>query len=64
MRQKAPQKPNKPHLGKCCECKHSYDYHELTNYEPRRPFMCKCRFEQWSQFLDKQCVNGKFEKRL
>ncbi|MBR1785287.1 MAG: hypothetical protein IJ760_07640 [Bacteroidales bacterium] len=51
-----------PH-GKCCECKHSYDYHELTNYEPRKPFLCRCPYEKWSQFLDKQCVNGQFQRK-
>lgn len=57
------QKTKSTALGKCCECKHSYDYHELTNYEPRKPFMCRCPWEQWSQFLDKLCVNGKFESK-
>lgn len=63
MAKKPPQKANKPILGKCRECKLSYDYHEMTNYEPKRPFLCKCPHEQWSQFLDHVCVNGYFEKR-
>lgn len=62
MARKPPQKPKSTTLGTCRECKHSYEYHELTNTKPREPFMCKCPFERWSQFLDNQCVNGHFEK--
>ena len=54
---------SEPLLGMCRDCSHSYDYHEMTNYEPRRPFLCKCPFEQWSQFLNKKCVNGHFKKK-
>lgn len=49
-------------LGTCRECAYHYDEHELTNYEPHVPFMCRCRHEEWSQFLDKECINGKFER--
>lgn len=49
-------------LGRCRECRHHYDEHELTNYEPKHFFLCRCPFEKWSQFLDKECVNGKFEQ--
>ena len=49
-------------LGVCRDCANHYDEHELTNYEPRHFFMCRCLFEKYSQFLDKQCVNGRFKK--
>lgn len=48
-------------LGKCRDCALSYDYHERTAYPPHELFLCKCPHEQWSQFLDKECVNGKFK---
>ena len=68
MVKKALKRQIQPVFGKCCECKHSYDYHELTAYEPRVPFLCKCRLpdddgKHWSKFLDHPCENGKFEKR-
>ena len=43
----------KASLGKCRDCANHYDEHELTNYEPHKPFMCRCIYEKWSQFLDK-----------
>lgn len=52
----------KASLGVCRDCAHHYDEHELTNYEPKHFFMCRCPFEKWSQFLEKECVNGKFKK--
>ena len=55
-------KSGKASLGICRDCRHHYDEHELTNYEPRHFFMCRCPFEKWSQFPDKECVNGKFEQ--
>jgi hypothetical protein len=63
MAKKALKTQIKPILGKCRECKYSYDYHELTAYPPRKPFLCRCEFEQWSQFLDKECINGHFRKK-
>lgn len=63
MATKTSDKTKTSNLGTCRECKLSYDYHELTNHKPRRPFMCKCPHERWSQFLDKLCVNGKFERK-
>ena len=63
MAKKPPQPLNSAPLGKCCECKLSYDYHEYTNTKPRKPFLCKCPFELWSQFLNKQCVNGHFVRK-
>jgi len=56
-------KDDEKKLGTCRECALSYDYHELTNTKPRLPFLCKCPHETWSQFLDKKCINGKFEKK-
>lgn len=63
MAARAKKEEKKTDTGTCRECKLSYDYHELTNYEPRKPFMCKCPHERWSQFLDKLCVNGKFVRK-
>jgi len=63
MASKPTKQTNSATLGVCGDCKHSYDYHEMTNYEPKHPFMCRCPFERWSQFLDKLCVNGKFEHK-
>ena len=59
MRKTAPQ----PQKHCCRDCANSYDYHELTAYEPRVPFLCRCPFEEWSQFLDipKFCIH--FKKR-
>lgn len=42
----------KPEKHCCQDCAHSHSPHELTAYEPRKPFLCKCPFKQWSQFLD------------
>ena len=55
-------KSGKASLGKCRDCRLHYDEHELTNYEPKHFFMCRCPFEKWSQFLEKECTNGKFEQ--
>ena len=58
----------KPRQGKqekhCCrDCAHSFDYHELTAYEPRVPFLCRCPFNQWSQFLDTPQFCNNFKTR-
>lgn len=50
-------------IGPCRECANHYDEHELTAIEPREPFMCRCRYERWSQFLDKLCINGHFKRQ-
>lgn len=50
-------------LGKCRDCELSYDYHERTAYPPHELFLCKCPYEEWSQFLDHLCVNGKFKPK-
>ena len=54
-------KPKEPVKVMCKDCAHSYDPHELTAYEPRVPFLCRCPFKQWSQFLDipQICYNFK-----
>lgn len=56
----ASKKKDDKKLGTCRECRLSYDYHEMTAYPPHVPFLCKCPHEEWSQFLDHLCVNGKF----
>jgi hypothetical protein len=47
----------------CKDCAHSHDQHELTAYEPRVPFMCRCPFRQWSQFLDIPQICEHFKRR-
>lgn len=56
--QKAPSTP-----GKCRDCVFAYDWHERTAYAPHEFFLCKCQHEEWSQFLDHPCVNGKFKHK-
>ena len=56
-------KTKEPEKVTCRECAHSYDQHELTAYEPRVPFMCRCPFRQWSQFLDIPQICYQFKKR-
>ncbi len=51
-------------LGTCRECAHSYDPHELTAYEPRVPFMCRCQHDTTrSYFLDHQCETGHYKPK-
>lgn len=40
-----------PEKVMCKDCAHSHDQHELTVYDSK-PFLCRCPFKQWSQFLD------------
>lgn len=44
----------------CRTCEHARDYHEVS-FATKRPFLCKCDFEEWSQFLDivNKCKNYK-----
>jgi hypothetical protein len=48
----------------CGRCAHCYDYHELTAYEPRVPFMGRCPFiKNRSVFLKQNCENAKFAEK-
>lgn len=38
----------------CRNCAHATDFHELNH--KGEPFLCKCPFEEWSQFLDLEKV--------
>lgn len=60
MAQKPTKEEAKAVYGTCRQCALSYDYHERTAYPPHEPFLCKCPHEQWSQFLDKPCVNSQY----
>lgn len=51
-------------LGLCRDCAHSYDHHELTAYEPRVPFLCRCSMDATrSFFLDHNCENGHYKPK-
>lgn len=57
-------KPKKTEtLVRCSDCAHSYDYHEFTAYDPRVPFMCRCPYREWSQFLDIPQICEHYKKR-
>lgn len=40
----------KPEKHCCRDCAHSSDYHEIG--ADGNPFLCRCPYEEWSQFLD------------
>ena len=44
----------------CGWCENSSEPHELSCKGV--PFLCKCKFEKWSQFIDKDCINGHFKR--
>lgn len=44
----------------CGWCENSSNPHELSCSGV--PFLCNCKFEKWSQFIDKNCVNGHFKR--
>lgn len=46
---------------RCRDCAHSTMYHELD--EMGEPFLCKCPFWEWSQFLDKNRICNNFKPR-
>lgn len=52
------QRQGKPEKHCCRDCAHSFDYHE-----PRVPFLCRCPFKQWSQFLDTPQFCNNFKTR-
>lgn len=45
----------------CRECSNSMMFHELNPMG--EPFLCKCKFMEWSQFLDKQRICNNFKPR-
>lgn len=47
----------------CKNCAHAYDYHEKG--KNGEPFLCRCPFEKWSQFLNypNRCVNFKTKEK-
>ena len=50
-------------LGKCKECRHSYEYRNQSAYDSTVMILCSCKFEEWAQFLNHTCKNGKFERK-
>lgn len=44
----------------CRDCRHSYDWHEKD--WKGDVFMCRCKFSQWSKFLNRD-ICEKFERR-
>ena len=49
-------KPANPYH--CRDCKHSYDWHEKN--QAGEFFMCRCPFQKWSRFLNRD-ICDKFE---
>ena len=55
MRKSVPQ----PQKHCCRDCDNATDFHEIG--ADGKPFLCKCPYEEWSQFLDipKICIHFK-----
>ena len=45
----------------CRDCELAYDFHELDYHG--NPFLCKCPFEEWSQFLNHPNYCRHFKKK-
>lgn len=47
----------------CIDCRYARDFHELKS-GTKEPFLCKCDYQEWSQFLyvNNNCKN--YKKKL